>query len=236
MNIALILAGGQGSRMNHALPKQYLPLAGKPILAHTLSVFETCPGIDRICLTFEEHYRSDIEQLLAAYNFTKVRYFALPGPTRRHSSKNALDAVAKDCAPEDIILIHDAVRPFVDHRILRENIQAARAHGAVYTVFPSQDTVVESLDGATLHQIPPRQTLYLGQTPQSFRFEIIQKAHAAYEALDQRPPVTDDCSLVTLLGLPVFLVQGSKQNLKITTPEDLSVATLYACQDKEPLE
>lgn len=228
MNLALVLAGGAGARMNHSVPKQYLPLEGVPIVVRTLQAFQACQQIDAICLACAASYQAHVETLIDAYALTKVRYLAPAGDDRRLTSKYALDAVAPDCAPDDIILIHDAVRPFVTERIITDNIRLARRYGAVYTVFPTQDTVVESVDGRTLDSVPPRHTLYLGQTPQSFRFEVIQKAHRVYEQAPAPPPVTDDCTLALSMGHPVHLVQGSKTNIKITTPEDLEIAHFFA--------
>ena len=136
--------------------------------------------------------------------------------------------MAPFCAPEDILLIHDAVRPFVTERIILENIRMAREYGAVYTVYPVQDTIVQSLNGKELSDIPDRSALYLGQTPQSFRCSLIQQAHQRYAAQTSPAPVTDDCSLVLQMGHPVYLVSGSKTNIKITTPEDMEIARFFA--------
>lgn len=228
MNVALVLAGGAGARMNHAVPKQYLPLEGVPIVVRTLQAFQACPQIDAICLACAAPYKAHAQQLIDAYGLDKVRYLAPAGGDRRLTSKYALDAVAPDCAPDDIVLIHDAVRPFVTERIITDNIRLARRFGAVYTVFPTQDTIVESQNAQTLDSVPPRHTLFLGQTPQSFRFAVIEKAHRVYEQAADPPPVTDDCTLALAMGHPVHLAQGSKTNIKITTPEDLEIAHFFA--------
>lgn len=228
LNYALILAGGSGTRMNLATPKQYLPLEGVPIVVHSLRAFQACDDVDAICLACAPAYLSLVQGYIREYGLSKVIYFASAGADRRLTSQNALLAVSSDCKPEDILLIHDAVRPFVTQRIIEENIQAARQYGAVYTAFPTQDTIVQSPDGRCLSGIPPRETLFLGQTPQSFRFSVIDHAHKAYEAAQDPPPVTDDCTLVLRLGQPVHLVLGSKSNIKITTPEDWEIAQLLA--------
>ncbi len=228
MNIALIMAGGTGTRMNHSTPKQYLLLNGAPIVLHTLRAFESCSAIDAICLACASSYLPLMQRMIQEHHLTKVRYFAEAGKDRRLTSKNAVEAVAPFCAPEDILLIHDAVRPFVTERIILENIRMAREYGAVYTVYPVQDTIVQSLNGKELSDIPDRSALYLGQTPQSFRCSLIQQAHQRYAAQTSPVPVTDDCSLVLQMGHPVYLVSGSKTNIKITTPEDMEIARFFA--------
>ena len=143
MNIALIMAGGTGTRMNHSTPKQYLLLNGAPIVLHTLRAFESCSAIDAICLACAPSYLPLMQRMIQEHHLTKVRYFAEAGKDRRLTSKNAVEAMAPFCAPEDILLIHDAVRPFVTERIILENIRMAREYGAVYTVYPVQDTIVQ---------------------------------------------------------------------------------------------
>ena len=113
MNIALIMAGGTGTRMNHSTPKQYLLLNGAPIVLHTLRAFERCSAIDAICLACASSYLPLMQRMIQEHHLTKVRYFAEAGKDRRLTSKNAVEAVAPFCAPEDILLIHDAVRPFL---------------------------------------------------------------------------------------------------------------------------
>lgn len=222
------MAGGTGSRMNSSIPKQFLSLNGVPILIHTLRVFEQCPSIDAICLACSSSHLSMIKKLIAEYHLKKVRFFANAGADRRLSSKNAVDAIAPYCSSEDIVLIHDAVRPFLTQRIVEENIEAAKKYGAVYTVYPTQDTIVQSLDEKQLHDIPVRSTLFLGQTPQSFQFSVIEKAHHSYELQESPDPVTDDCTLAMKIGYPVHLVRGSKWNIKITTPEDMEIAQFFS--------
>lgn len=228
MNIALIMAGGAGTRMNHSTPKQYLLLNGSPIVLHTLRAFESCSEIDAICLACASSYLPLMQRMIREHRLAKVRYFAEAGADRRLTSKNAVEAVAPFCAPEDILLIHDAVRPFVTERIILENIHTAQQYGAAYTAYPVQDTIVQSLNGADLSDIPDRSALYLGQTPQSFRCAVIQKAHQRYALQKSPAPVTDDCSLVLQMGQPVHLVAGSKTNIKITTPEDMEIARFFA--------
>ena len=218
MNLALIVAGGSGSRMGGQLPKQYLPLMGQPVVCHTVAAFDSHPGIDAVCVVCHPDYLSRVRQMLSCY--PKAKYFAPAGDTRRDSVYSGLRALEHILAPKDIVLIHDAARPFVTPSIIEDNIRFAAENGACITALAAQDTIVESR-GTLVETVLDRSTLYQVQTPQSFRYGIILKANRAYDAMDCPPAVTDDGTLVRLLGLPVSLVPGAKNNFKLTTPEDL---------------
>lgn len=223
MNIACILAGGQGLRMTRAdMPKQYLMLGKWPVMLWSMAAFDRVDAIDAMCVVADAPYHAFIRQWAAAAGIRTPLYFAPPGRERFLSANSALECVRPLCAPDDVLLFHDAVRPLVSARIILDNIHLAQTHAGVYTAIPSQDSAFLSDEGgAYLDTLLPRRTLYLGQTPQSFRFSVIARAHAHYRALADPPPVTDDCSLVRLLGERVAICLGDKHNVKITTDEDL---------------
>ncbi|MBQ9988562.1 MAG: 2-C-methyl-D-erythritol 4-phosphate cytidylyltransferase [Clostridia bacterium] len=222
MNVACILAGGAGRRMAGAsIPKQFLTLYDKPVLMWSVETFDRCAQIDLICLVVPPGYRAVVEGWLRQAGLRTSVRFASPGAERFDSAYAALIAVSDVCGPDDIILFHDAARPLVSLDTIEENIRLAKRYGAVYTVLPAQDTVVVSTDGRTVSDIPPRREQFQGQTPQSFRYEVIANAHAHFRTRGMEVPVTDDCSLVFRLGHTAALCIGSKQNLKITTDEDL---------------
>ena len=154
------------------------------------------------------------------YDLTKVRDIIAGGDTRQASSYEAIKLLEKRAHPSDVIVIHDAARPLVSKRIILNNIRGALNYGAVDTAIPASDTIVKSREGTYLDEIPRRQELYMGQTPQSFRFEMIQRAHhlAHQEGVVN---ATDDCQLLVRQGMAVALVEGDKLNFKITTVEDL---------------
>lgn len=224
MNVACILAGGLGTRMQcaqpDATPKQYTLLGGKPILLWSLMAFDACEAIDHLCIVAAEDWHTRIRSWLQQTGVHTPYLFALPGAERFDSAYHAICALQTICKPEDIVLFHDAARPLISQRIIEENIALAKAHGAVYTALPCQDTIIESQTSAWLARIPARHTVYQGQTPQSFRYGLIAQAHAQFRARPLSDPVTDDCTLVHRMGHPVVLCTGEKRNLKITTPED----------------
>ena len=240
MNVARILAGGLGTRMQCAqhgdTPKQYTLLGGKPIVLWSILAFDACPAIDRLCIVAAANWHARIGTWLQQAGVRTPYQFALPGAERFDSAYHAICALRTVCGPEDIVLFHDAARPLVSQRIIAENIALAKAHGAVYTALPSQDTIIEGRTQAEqndicLAHIPPRHTVYQGQTPQSFRYGLIAQAHAQFRTQPSDGPVTDDCTLVHRMGHPVVLCMGEKRNLKITTPEDyLFAQALVAAQ------
>lgn len=226
-NIAIIPAAGNGSRMRAGVNKQYLFLDGAPILARTLTLFEQHPRIDRICLVSpldEIDYCRD--QIVAPYGFTKVAAIVSGGATRQDSVRNGLHGC--NAAEDDLILIHDGVRPFVTAAQIEALLVAATASGAALLGVPVKETIKRVVDQIAV-ETPERSHLWLAQTPQVFRYGLICAAHAQAAADDFSG--TDDASLVERLNRPVTMVEGSYANLKITTPEDLVIArALLAAQ------
>lgn len=224
MNIAIILAGGSGSRMGMVdRPKQFIDIYGKPVIIHTLEAFEINEKIDAICVVCIKEWQDDLSLWLKEYDIRKVRWIADAGSSRQMSSMNALNAIEKSCGEEDYVIIHDAARPLVSQRIINENVEKVRAYGACDTVVPAHDTIIRSVDGSTLESIPLRKELFMGQTPQSFKYSIVRKAYDDYFALpeNERPEMTDDCGLVLKSGAEIGFAMGDKLNMKITTMEDL---------------
>lgn len=225
MIFASILAGGSGDRMGSTeKPKQFLPLGDKPILIHTIEKFVLNSQIDEIIvLTPKEwiSYTCDIvEKHIPNENISIIE----SGELRIDTVKKAMDYINENYPARDNILItHDAVRPFVNHRIIDDNIEAAMEHGACNTIIPATDTIVKSSEGEFVDEIPDRAQLYQGQTPQSFRLELLNEL---YDKLDksQRETLTDACKIFTLNDVPVAIVEGDVSNIKITYPHDLKVA------------
>lgn len=221
---ALIPAAGMGKRMGAGINKQYLLLAGRPILAHTLAVFEQAPFVDDVYLVVPEDEISYCrEKVVELYGFSKVRRFVAGGSERQHSVLNGLRAIESPGA-DDVVMIHDGVRPFVPLAVLERSVETARLHDGALTAVPVKDTVKVVKDGTVL-ETPPRDTLWLAQTPQSFRYGIIRDAHE--RAAAEGWLGTDDASLVERLGLSVRIVPGDYGNFKITTPEDLVLAEAF---------
>lgn len=239
MSVAgVVLAGGSGTRLGGPKPKQLLPIGGRMILVHSLERFEQSPLIDNIVLIGSH-------ETLAAINRRRTRrgappprtdcnrLFAEGGPTRMASSWNALQLLRTTLPETEIVLIHDAARPFISPTVLEALIAAARTHGAAIPVLPAVDTTVQfARDEATganlVAAIPPRASLGRVQTPQAFRFELILRAFERARA-DGLTDATDDSSLVFRLGLPVACVAGDERTFKITTQADyLAARALHA--------
>jgi 2-C-methyl-D-erythritol 4-phosphate cytidylyltransferase len=217
---AIILAAGSGQRMGMSTPKQFLKLAGKTVVEHTLDVFQGHPGIDEIFVVTGRDERLYLEELLLRGNHPKVTRVLNGGADRKASSWAGLQAVPDDA----YVLLHDAVRPFVSRRIIDETIAALARHPAVDVAIPATDTIIR-VDGQDfIADIPDRSELRRGQTPQGFHAGVIKRAHLL-AAKDPDSRVTDDCKLILDYDLgDVFVVRGEEKNIKITYPEDLFLA------------
>ena len=224
-SIALIPAAGMGKRMGASINKQYLRLNGLPILAHTISVFERSALIDSIYLVIPaDEIPYCREHVVAAGGFKKIAAIVAGGTERQHSVMNGLKAIRETAADDDVVLIHDGVRPFLTETMLRESITAAREHDGALVAVPAKDTIKIVADGVVI-DTPPRETLWQAQTPQSFRFGVIYAAHQAAEA--EGFIGTDDASLIERGGGKIRIVPGDYRNIKITTPEDLTLAEAF---------
>lgn len=222
---ALIPAAGMGKRMGASINKQYLQLDGLPIVARTISVFEQSPYIDAIYLVIPE---AEIpycqEHVVTACGFRKVVEIVPGGRERQNSVMNGLRAMRPHVADDDVVVIHDGVRPLVTPELLRESIGAACCSDGALVAVPSKDTIKTVRDGSVINT-PDRDSLWLAQTPQTFRFSMIYDAHRAAE--QDGFIGTDDASLVERRGGVVRIVRGDYRNIKITTPEDLVLAESF---------
>ena len=227
MVIAAIFAGGIGSRMgNSDTPKQYLELGTKPVIIHTIEKFFINDKIDEILVLCPKAWVAHTRDLVAKHlpDGKKITVIA-GGATRNGTLENAIAYIEENCETDEntIIVTHDAVRPFVTHRIIEQNIKAAQKYGACDTVFGSTDTIVESKDGEFISNIPDRKHMYQGQTPQSFKAKrLLEICDSLTE--EEKAILTDACKIYTLKGESVSLVEGEVFNIKITYPFDLKMA------------
>lgn len=231
MNIALVLAAGNGTRMNNELPKQFLMVNEKPLFVYSVQTFQNNPKVDAIVIATNANNIELVRDYCKQFGLDKVKSVIAGGETRQASVYNGLKEIEKFISsPNDIVLIHDSARPLVSDRIIKESVEACIEFGAVDTVIQASDTIVKSNDDQTIGEILNRQEIYQSQTPQTFEFGIIKDAHE--KALkDQVPNVTDDCKLVMHYGMDVHFVQGDKLNFKVTTPEDLEMFKALARKD-----
>ena len=227
MTYGVILAGGIGSRMGGDKPKQYLTVKDKPIIIYTIEKFLVVPEFEKIIVLcpkqWVEHTKNLVEKNAAKAGDKVVVIEG--GSTRNETIMNAIKFIDSEGNLNDdtIIVTHDSVRPFVTHRIIMENIAAAKEFGACDTVVPATDTIVEALDNTVISNIPDRSKMYQGQTPQSFK---ALKLKNMYDALteEEKNILTDAAKIFVIKGEKVALVQGETYNMKITYPYDLRVA------------
>lgn len=220
MNIAVILAGGTGSRLGHSAPKQFFKVAGKTVIEHTVEVFEKNDKIDEIAIVIHQSFVRDIEQMTLNNSWSKVKKILIGGKERYESSLAAINAYA---ACENCNLIfHDAVRPLVNQRIVNDVIAALDIYNAVDVAVPATDTIIQVDEkGEFIQNIPNRNFLRRGQTPQGFRLSVIKKAYEI-GLKDSDFVSTDDCGIVVKY-LPmekVYVVRGEESNMKLTYKED----------------
>ncbi|ABO65468.1 2-C-methyl-D-erythritol 4-phosphate cytidylyltransferase [Geobacillus thermodenitrificans] len=214
---AIVLAAGQGKRMNAGMNKQFIELGGEPLIVRTLKVFDGDERCNGIVLVVNPTERGQFEQLFERYRIRKVVAFADGGQERQHSVYNGLQALRSG----EIVLIHDGARPFVRIRHLHELADAAVQYGAAIPAVRVKDTI-KKVDGLFVEQTIDRSSLWAVQTPQAFRLSLIMEAHE--EAKKAGYLGTDDASLVERLGRPVKILEGDYRNIKLTTPEDLLFA------------
>lgn len=219
-NVAVILSGGVGKRVGLHIAKQFLEIAGKSVIAHTIETFQRHDGIDEIAVVSHADYIDEVKDLVRAYRFSKVQQILSGGAERYHSSQNAIHAYSGN----DVnLLFHDVVRPLVSPGIINECIRALETYAAVDVAIPAIDTVIEAVD-ETLIGIPDKKRLMYGQTPQGFHIEVIKKAYELAVQDDQFNE-SDDCGVVRkyLPDIPIHVVRGSPRNLKLTHETDLYV-------------
>lgn len=222
MIYAGILAGGSGRRMHAATPKQFLPLEGKTVLQRTLDKFIAVGTIDEIFVAVPYDYLDFARDMLKDYN--KKVTLVEGGADRNGSILAIIDEIRKHDADDGSILItHDAARPFVDGRIIRENIDTAKLYGVADTVIPATDTIMRSADGEYVSDVLERQELFNTQTPQTFRIGWFIEDYARLSEREKKT-MTDACGVFVKNGRSVKLVRGAEKNIKLTTPLDMILA------------
>jgi len=216
--------------MGASMNKQYLQLGGKPIVSRTLQIFQDSSLISGIILVIpEDEIPYCRREVVERYHLSKVLDVVPGGSERQHSVRNGLHALQDHASIDDIILIHDGVRPFIDESILHQSINLASTGVGALVAVQTKDTIKVVQDG-TVVATPDRSTLWQAQTPQSFKFDQILAAH--HQALQEGFLGTDDCSLLERFNGTVRIVNGSYRNIKITTPEDLVLAEAFLSQSQ----
>lgn len=220
MNCAVIVAGGLGSRMKAPLKKQYLCLDGLPIVSHTLMVFDRCSALDQLVLVVPENDRDWCRNhILAPLSLTRKVHMVAGGPRRQASVTNGLAAVVPG---PGVVMIHDGVRPFVSQSLIERCLTAVHRTGACVPVVPVTETLKQVDQRGVIVRTVDRRMMRLAQTPQTFSIDLIRRAHQL--AAQRGFRATDDASVVEFAGGTVTVVPGERDNLKITTPQDLLTA------------
>jgi 2-C-methyl-D-erythritol 4-phosphate cytidylyltransferase len=219
MNTAIIAAAGAGTRMASDRPKQFLLLAGTPVIVHTLRVFEQCENIHEVIVVLPAEESAGFVSLAAKHGLRKVARVVPGGVTRADSVKRGLLSIRS--ATAEIVAVHDGVRPFVTVDEIDATVAAAHKDGAAILVAPVTDTI-KQLDDRRVARTLDRIKLRRALTPQCFRYDLLRRAYLNADVMDAS--LTDESALLERLGMPVSIVEGSSRNIKITTAEDLAIA------------
>lgn len=221
-NIALLIAGGSGARMAQDIPKQFLVVNERPVIIYTLEAFQNHPDIDVIAVVCIEGWESVLWAYAKQFNITKLKYVVSGGKNGQASIRNGIYELEKYFDVDDIVLIHDAIRPMVSEEIISNCIETAKSHGCAITSIPCAEAMLQTEDGMVSTGSYPRDNLKRTQTPQAFRLGKICDLHR--KALESG--ITNSvasCTLMIEMGEQVYFSAGSEKNIKITTVEDLDI-------------
>lgn len=223
MNYGLILAGGVGQRMRRTgMPKQFLEVFGKPIIIYTLQKFEYCENIDAVVIVCHSSWKDYMESMLQRYGLKKIKAVVSGGKDRQESVLNGLKYIqANGALDEDVIVIHDGVRPLIQENILSENIRVAMKYGNAMTVRPViESVVITDKDEVGFEDFKKRDDTYSLTAPQSFKLGVLTQAYKDIEGKDTPIPLLDSALVFTYLGNKIHIIKENNNNIKVTTPED----------------
>ncbi len=222
MNIGMIIAGGSGQRMHQDIPKQFINVFDKPIIVYTLEAFQRHPDIDAILVVCIDGWQEILRAYAKQFGITKLSWIVPGGENGQGSIRNGVQELEKHCSPDDIILIHDAIRPLLSAEIISDSIAKCRRFGSAVTAIPCNEAMLYSENGESSGESINRDTLKRTQTPQTFALGKLCWAHKT--ALERG--ITNSvatCTLMVELGETVYFSAGSEKNIKITTPDDIDI-------------
>lgn len=226
-NIAIIFAGGVGKRLNsqeNSLPKQFLKINDKPIIVHTLELFQKHEEIDKIYIAIHPDYYEYMQELVKHYYLTKVCGIAKGGATGQDSIYNVLKLAQNENSKDSLVLIHDGVRPNITKEVISKNIAGALKNGNAITATSCQETILVSQNGLNPEHVPYRKNTFAAQAPQTFKLGEIIEAHEITRKINpDYVDIVDSCTLFKTLGKETFMIEGNRGNIKITTIEDLYI-------------
>lgn len=221
-NIALIIAGGSGSRMRFAVPKQFMTVMDKPVIIYTLEAFERHPAIDTIAVVCLEGWENILAGYAKQYGITKLKHIAPAGTVGQESIKNGLIELEKYYDGDSVVLVHDGNRPMVSNDVISDCIAITKQNGNAITCIPCQEAMLETQDGVVSNGSYPREKLKRTQTPHGFRLKDLIEAHKEAAKAGITNSVAS-CTLMIELGKQVYFSNGSEKNIKLTTPEDVEI-------------
>ncbi|MBQ3344261.1 MAG: 2-C-methyl-D-erythritol 4-phosphate cytidylyltransferase [Kiritimatiellae bacterium] len=226
MTVALIIAGGMGSRMGAVVPKQFVQVNGKPVLMYTLEAFQRHSMVDVIELVCIDGWQDAVRAWAEELGITKLKWVVAGGATGQESIRNGVYALEDKCGAEDIVIVHDGIRPLVDEAVLDDVIDKARQHGNGVTSMPYNEQIflVDPEQPETTCRYIPRETLRRVATPQAYRFDLLSsKYHEAFEKGVGIHGSSYTNTMMTELGVRLFFAAGSDRNIKLTTPGDIEI-------------
>lgn len=234
--IAIVVAGGVGSRMGLDIPKQFVEVDGKPVLFYTLEGFQSHPLVDEIVLVCIDGWLEDVRKWAARYGISKLREIVVGGPTVQESIRNGVFSLEGRCSPDDTVIIHDGIRPLVDETVLTDVIEKCAEFGNAVTSLPYNEQIflVDQAEPSTTVSYIPRETLRRVSTPQAYRFDLLDSAyHEAFEKGIGIHGSSYTNTMMVELGHRLYFAKGSDKNIKLTTPGDLEWFRVYQKQKEK---
>lgn len=235
MNIALLIAGGSGNRMGQDIPKQFIHVAGCPIIIHTMNCFQKHPDIDSIAVVCLKGWETVLQAYANQFNINKLKWIFPGGNSGMQSIRNGIYGLKDNgCTAEDLVLIHDSVRPLLGQDIISNNIATCKAYGYAITGIQCREAILESEDGFSAMKSIPRDKLIRTQTPQTFKLGNILKVHEEAKIKGIKDSVASCTLIAEVGGREMHIVPGSEKNIKITTVEDLEIlkALIHTTKDE----
>lgn len=222
MVIAIVTAGGSGTRMHTDVPKQFLEINGKPLIAYSLEVFQNSEAVDAICLIYKSDSKYIFDQIISRFNLSKIKWMAPGGDTNELSIWNGLNAIKDDVSDNDIVLVHDGIRPLVTDEVIKDCILKTKEHGNAIAATPSNEAMLYSENGQSSKESLNRDYVKKTQTPHGMHFKGM---YSLVKRMIDRGIInsTAICTMLIEDGQTVYFSKGENTNFKITTPEDLTL-------------
>lgn len=234
MNVALVIAGGVGSRMHQEIPKQFINVYDKPVLVYTMEAFQRHPMIDAIEVVCLDGWHDILWAYAKQYGITKLKWVVSGGKTGQESIRNGVYHLEDKCSPEDIVIVHDGIRPLVDDTVLSDVIIKCEQYGNAVTAMPYNEQIFVVDDEISTVKYIPRETLRRVSTPQAYRYDLLdEKYHEAFEKKIGIYGSSYTNTMMVELGVRLYFAAGSDKNIKLTTTDDLELFKAYLKADKD---